>query len=164
MADEETEPVETDETEEVEGAKPEAKLGDAGKRALDAERAARKAAEKERDANAAKLKEIEDRDKSEAEKAAERLAEAEKRAVEVEARATRAEVSASSGVPVDILCGPESADAEKVEAFAKRAIEWALDVTKKGSRGPIIPTQGTQPDKSVKASADDWFRDAINSN
>lgn len=49
-------------------------LGDPGKKALDEERAARKAAEKAARDTAAKLKEYEDRDKSEADKLAEREA------------------------------------------------------------------------------------------
>ena len=62
-------------------------LGDGGKKALDAERATARAlakdkaaAEKERDALAARLKAIEDASKTEAEKTAERLAELEQQA------------------------------------------------------------------------------------
>lgn len=69
-------------------------LGDAGKKALAAERDARKAAEKElkkyRDAEAAKA----DADKSEAEK----RAAAEQRAVDAELRATRLEVAHEKGL------------------------------------------------------------------
>jgi DNA repair exonuclease SbcCD ATPase subunit len=156
MADETTEP-ETTETETPEGAKPESELGDAGKKALDAERAARKAAEDEQKKLAAKLKEIEDRDKSEADKAAERLAEAEKRAAEVEARATRAEIAASSSVPADILTGPESSSAEHIQAFADKVLAWA-EASKKNPNGPIIPGQGKQPENKAAENADDWLR------
>ena len=154
MADETTEVTQ----EGTEGAKPDEQLEDAGKKALESERAARKAAEKERAALAAKLKEIEDRDKSEAEKAAERLAEAEKRAAEIEARATRAEVAAATSVPVDILAGPKSTSAEDLTAFAAAVSAYVAEASKKNPNGPVIPGQGKQPEKTATASADDWFR------
>lgn len=145
MADEVTVPVTPEPTETPEGAKPEEQLGDAGKKALDAERAARKAAEDEQKKLAAKLKEIEDRDKTEAQKAADRLAEAEKKAEEVEARATRAEIAATTSVPVSILAGPKSASAEDITAFAEEVQAWAIEASKKSPTGPVIPTQGQQP-------------------
>ena len=144
----------TETTETTEGAKPDEQLGDAGKKALDAERAARKAAEDEQKKLAARLKEIEDRDKSEAEKAAERLAEAEARAVEVEARATRAEVAAATSVPVEILAGPKSSSAEDITAFAELVIAHASQKP----QGPVIPSQGKQPTANTVENTDDWFR------
>lgn len=157
MSDEVTEP--TTEAPEVEdGAKPNETLGEAGKKALDAERAARKAAEDEQKKLAAKLKEIEDRDKSEAEKAAERLAAAEKRAAEVEARATRAEVSAATSVPVEILAGPKSSTVEDITAFATAVTAYVTEASKKSPSGPVIPGQGKQPDKAAADNADDWLR------
>jgi hypothetical protein len=69
-------------------------LGDAGKKALQEERAARKAAEKLAAEQAAKLKEFEDRDKTEAEKLAAKAEAAEKKATEATARAVKAEVKA----------------------------------------------------------------------
>jgi hypothetical protein len=69
-------------------------LGDAGKKAIAEERAARKAAEKERAELAAKLKEFEDRDKTEAEKLAAARDAAEQRATAATARAVRSEVRA----------------------------------------------------------------------
>lgn len=68
-------------------------LGDGGKKALDAERAAARAAKKQVADLEAKLKEYEDRDKSETEKLSERVAAAEKRAADAEAKAARAEVA-----------------------------------------------------------------------
>jgi len=83
MADETTS-TETAETAETTDAQTERRssaeqdqLGEAGKKALEAERRNARNAAKERDALAAKLKEIEDRDKSEAEKFADRIAVAE---------------------------------------------------------------------------------------
>lgn len=71
-----------------------AALGEAGKRALDAERTARKAAEKAAADNAAKLKTYEDAQKTEAERLASRAADAEKAVAAATARAVRAEVRA----------------------------------------------------------------------
>lgn len=156
MADEvaTTETTETTTEPEVEAGKTDEPLGDAGKKALEAERAARKAAEEERKALAAKLKEIEDRDKTEAEKAAERLAEAEKRAAEVEARATRAEVAAATSIPVEILAGPKSSSVEDVTAFAELV---TTHFASQKPQGPVIPGQGKQPEKTAETT-DDWFR------
>lgn len=67
-------------------------LGEAGKKALDAERRAARAANKERDALAAELKALQDRDKTEAEKVAERATAAETRAAAVEVQSLRTEV------------------------------------------------------------------------
>ncbi len=69
-------------------------LGDAGKKALAEERAARKAAEKLAADQAAKLKEFEDRDKTEAEKLTAKADAAEKVAAAATARAVSAEVRA----------------------------------------------------------------------
>lgn len=83
-------------------------LGDAGKRALDQEREARKAAEKSRkelearlkelEPLAAKAKQLEDAKKSEAEKLTEKLTAAEKRAIEAETKALRMEVATAKGL------------------------------------------------------------------
>lgn len=73
-------------------------LGDAGKKALDAERREKRAAEKRASDLEARLKEFEDRDKTEAQKLAERAEAAEKRAAEIEARALRLEVAHEKGL------------------------------------------------------------------
>jgi len=69
-------------------------LGEAGKKALQEERAARKAAERALAEREAKLREFEDRDKTDAEKLAARADAAEKKATEATARAVKAEVKA----------------------------------------------------------------------
>lgn len=91
---EETEPA----TESEESPKEEPKdLGDAGKKALTEERAARKAAERE----AAKLRRAEEdrqlADKSEVEQVKTRLEAAEKKAADAAARAVKAEIKAAAG-------------------------------------------------------------------
>lgn len=83
-------------------------LGDAGKQALAAERAARREAEKQRKDLEARLKELEplaakakkaeEDKKSEAEKLTERLTAAETRAAKAETRALRLEVASSKGL------------------------------------------------------------------
>lgn len=112
-----------------------APLGEAGLSALKAERDARAAAEK-------RLKEFEDRDKTEAEKTAERLAAAEKRAEELEARSTRAEVAATKSVPTVLLAGPASGSAEDLAKFADALIQFRGD---QGSNGLLVPNEGNSP-------------------
>lgn len=109
-----------------------APLGAPGLAALQAERDARAVAEK-------RLKEFEDRDKTEAEKTAERLAAAEKRASELEAKALRAEVAAAKGVPAGLLTGSSQAD---LEASADALITFRGD---QGSNGLHVPNEGKSP-------------------
>jgi len=124
-------------------------LGEPGKKALVAERNLRAAAEAEKAALAARVKELEDRDKSEADKAAERLADAQRRTVELEARATRAEISSETKIPVELLAGPKSTSPEDLKAFADAINEHvkqntipASEQPKRGALGPYIPSEG----------------------
>lgn len=73
-------------------------LGDAGKKALDAERAARKNAEKALAEMQEQLKVLQDRDKGDTERMADKAAAAEKRAAEAEARSARLEVALDKGL------------------------------------------------------------------
>lgn len=73
-------------------------LGDAGKKAIEAERRARRAAEKQVADLDARLKEFEDRDKTESTRAIERAEAAERAAAAAEARATRLEIAAEKGL------------------------------------------------------------------
>jgi hypothetical protein len=109
MADDE-EPATGDE------AKPD--LGDAGKKALEAERKARRDAEKAANDLKARLQELEDRDKSDGEKLAGRIAAAEKRADEAEARALRLEVAHSKGLTAAQARRLVGASKEELEADA----------------------------------------------
>lgn len=118
-----------------------APLGAPGLAALQAERDAREAAEKE-------LKALKDRDKTEAEKTAERLAAAEKRATELEAKALRAEVAAAKGVPVGLLSGSTQAE---LEASADALIQFrgetpakSLLVPKEGTSTPVQPNSDAE--------------------
>jgi hypothetical protein len=97
-------------------------LGEAGKKALEAERRNARAATKERDALAARLKEFEDRDKSEADKAIERAAAAEKRVAELEAHATRLEVAYENGLTPAQAKRLVGSTREELEADAKELL------------------------------------------
>ena len=70
---------------------------------------------------AQRLAEIEEAQKTEAQKAQERLEAAEKRAAELELRAARAEVAATKGVPADLLSGSTQ---EELEASADALIAF----------------------------------------
>lgn len=77
---------------------PPADLGDAGKRAIAAERERAKAEKARADAAEARLRELEDKDKSETQRAQDAAAEAVKRAEAAEARAMRLEVANAKGL------------------------------------------------------------------
>jgi hypothetical protein len=106
-----------------------ADLGDAGKRALDAERAARKAAEKSAAEYAARVKAFEDAQKTDAEKAAEALATAQKDAETARTEALRWRVAAKHGISDEdaetFLTGTDedtiTRQAERLAAIGKTA-------------------------------------------
>ncbi len=101
---------------EAEPETPDEPLGDAGKKALAEERKNARAATRERDALAARLKEIEDRDKTEQQRTLERAEAAEKALAESQLDAMRSRVAISKGVPaelVDRLRGDTEADLAK---------------------------------------------------
>lgn len=90
----------------------------------------------------AELDKIRESQKTDAEKAQERLDAAEKRAAELELKATRAEVAAAKGVPAVLLSGSTQ---EELEAAADALIAF------KGAqaKGPVIPSQGSAPTTAV---------------
>jgi hypothetical protein len=90
---------------------------------LAAMKAALKKANKEAEAARLKLKEIEDKDKSESEKAAERAATAEKRAQEAELRAMRLEVAVSKGLTPAQAKRLVGTTQEELEADAEEFLE-----------------------------------------
>ncbi|MER7833485.1 hypothetical protein [Streptomyces sp. NPDC095602] len=111
----------TDGTPQAQDTGGEAQLGDAGKKALAEERRARREAEarlKELEPLAAKARELEDASKSEAEKLAERAAEAERRAAEAELRALRLEVATAKGLTPTQAKRLVGATREELEADA----------------------------------------------
>lgn len=123
----------------VDGAKPDEPLGTPGLAALKSEREAKAAAEKRAAAAEARIKEFEDRDKSEAEKQSERLAEIERENAELKSAKTRAEVAAAKGVPAGLLTGSTQ---EELEAAADALLAF------KGDPQPQklhIPNEGKSP-------------------
>lgn len=103
-------------------------------------------------ARADKLAEIEEANKTEAEKVAERLAAAEKRAAELEAKATRAEVAAAKGVPVELLTGSTT---EELEASADALIAFRGEqkqAPKSDALSRVNQTTVTAPDGAFARS------------
>ena len=98
-------------------------LGDAGKKALDAERREKRAAEKRAADLEARLKEFEDRDKTESTRAIERAEAAEKAAAAAEARALRLEVAAENGLTAAQAKRLVGETREDLEADAKELLE-----------------------------------------
>lgn len=89
---------------------------------------------------ARRLAEIEESQKTEAQKAQERLEAAEKRAAELELKATRAEVAAETGVPVSLLTGSTR---EEIAASAEALIQFRGE-----SAAPSrlhVPGEGREP-------------------
>lgn len=93
-------------------------MGDAGKKALAAERAARREAEKRAAEVEARLKELEDKDKSDSQKLTDRLATAEKRAETAESRVLRLEVAMDKGLSAVMARRITGSTKEELEADA----------------------------------------------
>lgn len=101
----------------------EAKLGDGGKRALQEERKARRDAEKNLTALEARLKEFEDRDKTELQKLAEAQQTAEQRATAAEQALARYRVATAKGVPADLVDRLRGDTEEELAADADRLLD-----------------------------------------
>lgn len=97
---------------------PEDHLGDAGKRALAAERDARKAAERQLSEATARLKEIEDANLSEIEKAKRDAEEARTQLVQMQREGARNRVALEKGVPSDLIEFITGDDEEQMAAKA----------------------------------------------
>jgi hypothetical protein len=118
MADEAT--VTETTTATVEEVKPESDLGDAGKKALAAERAAKKAAEKQLNELTARLQEYENRDKTEAERLAQRAEQAERERDALRVESLRARVAIAKGLPADLMEFLTAEDEDELIAQADR--------------------------------------------
>lgn len=102
---------------------------------------------------AKRLAEIEEAQKTEAQKAQERLEAAERRAAELELKATRAEVAAAKGIPTELLTGSTR---EELEASADALIAF------KGDPQPqklIVPHEGQSP--TTNKTTADLFAEAV---
>lgn len=133
----------TDTTPEPEPPAPKPDLGEGGKKAIEAEREARRQAERQlREARAA-LKEYEDRDKSELELLRERAESAEKAAAAAELavqaaeqHALRTRVAATKGVPAERLTGTTE---DELLASADELIAWRDQSYKAAALPPKRP-------------------------
>lgn len=98
--------------------------------------------------------------KTEAQKQAERTAALEAKVAEYETReqiaAWAKEVSTETGVAAELLRGSTR---EELLAHA----EQIKPLIESANRGPVIPTQGSQPTITQTASADEWLRGLANS-
>ena len=104
-----------------------------------------------------RLKALEEANKTEAEKVADKLAAAEKRAAELEAKALRAEVAAAKGVPAALLTG---STAEELEAAADALIAFRGEQKPAGPSSSSLSRVNTN---TVKGSTGDQFADFFQS-
>jgi hypothetical protein len=96
---------------------------DAVEKALRSERARAREAAKKAEAAEARLREIEDRDKSEKEKAETRAVEAEKKAQDAELRAVRMEVATDKKLPASLARRLQGTTKEELEADADELLK-----------------------------------------
>lgn len=131
-------------------------LGDAGKAAIKAERDARKAAEKALKEIQDRLQGIEDKDKSELEKATARLAELEQNYTTERATRLRLEIASEFDIGKDDLVLLTATEEDALRAQAER-VKARNDVVAGRPPAPL-PGQGTPPAApgtgSVSAGAD----------
>jgi len=134
-------------------------LGDAGKKALDAERREKRAAEKRAADLEARLKEFEDRDKTESTRAIERAEAAEKAAAAAEARALRLEVASEKGLTPAQAKRLVGESREELEADANELLETFKPATNEDDKTETVVdsldlgTRGGSPKKG-KTTAD----------
>lgn len=144
--------VDTSTTEQLAGREPDkspdSDLGDAGKAALTAEREARKAAERQMRELQKALKEYEDKDKSELQRALERAEAAERAAAEASQTALRTRIAAAKGVPASSLVGTTE---EELTASADELIAWR-DANKPAAP-PAPPKKSPASGSGLKSGA-----------
>lgn len=137
-------------------------LGEKGKRALDRERAARRDAEakiKELEPLAAKVKELEDADKSEVAKLTERVTAAEKRANDADLHALRIEVALDKGLNRSQAKRLVGTTKEELEEDADASIEDGTFTVGDGGGGDDKkkppPSNKPKPDLKTGSEPDD---------
>lgn len=129
------------------------------RKAIQAERERAKAAKKTADdANAAleaerkKVKDYEDRDKSEQEKAEQRAADAEKKAEQAEARLLRLTVASDKKLPSDLADRLRGETKAELEADADKLLEWAK------KEDSVSVDGGARKQAAAKSSPDSMIR------
>lgn len=105
-------------------------------------------------ADAKKLKELEDADKTESEKAADRAAAAEKRAAEAESRALRLEVAAEKGLTPSQAKRLVGTSREELESDADELIE-TFGKSTSDDNGKKPPAPDGKPKESLKPGGSD---------
>lgn len=118
-------------------------LGDAGKKALDAERKARREAEASIKKLHDRLEELEGKDKGDVERLTAKLTAAEKRADDAESKALRLEVAAEKGVKARWLSGNtrEELEAAADEYLADHPKPETSTTDKSGDKPPAKPRE-----------------------
>lgn len=153
-------PTATPESPAETGAKPESEdLGEKGVAALKAERKARETAEKAARDAAAQLKELQDRDKTEAQRQQDALEEARRELEQLTAAKTRAEVAADKQVPTVLLAGPAGNTPEDFAAFADALIAFRGEQKQTPSSTAI----GRANTGSEVVTPEQWFESHIQS-
>lgn len=132
-------------------------LGDAGKKALEAERKARRDADKLVADLQKKVKEFEDAGKTEIERAQNALAEAEKKAEAAEQRALRMEVAAAKGLTAAQAKRLVGTTQEELEADAADLLESFTPAKSGDDDTDTTPSLSRQPRPDLKpgGKADD---------
>ncbi|MFL0711666.1 MAG: DUF4355 domain-containing protein [Microcella pacifica] len=101
-------------------------------------------------AKAERLAQIEESQKTEAEKQAERLAEIERENAELKTAKLRAEVAAGKGVPADLLSGSTQ---EELEAAADKILAWRGE---QSSSSGVADKEGRSPSGKSTGPAEDF--------
>lgn len=103
---------------------------------------------------AKRLHDIEESQKTEAQKQADALATAQRELAEAKAARAVAEAAAKTGVPVELLNGP----GDDPEAYARALSKWrgeaAPKATATDSKAGVVPQLGHQPENSGPATLD----------
>ncbi|MCI7551895.1 MAG: hypothetical protein PUK40_06430 [Actinomycetaceae bacterium] len=139
------------------GAMPEAssseQLGENGKKALEAERAAARAAQKRVSELEELLKQRDDASKSETEKLTDRLATLEADIKAERSAKARLEAAMKAGVPPELLDGP----GDDPEAYAVKLAEWKAQQApaENGKKSESVPFVKERPEHSGAMSIDD---------
>lgn len=138
-------------------------LGEGGKSALDKERADRKAAERDLKEANARLKEIEDAQKTEAERLADDASASRAQLAETQARLRRVEAATAAGLSLDDADRLRGTTAEELAADAAALAErWRSPAPVSFDGGPRTPPPAvTLADQIAAAEKDGDYKTAI---
>lgn len=126
-------------------------LGAPGLAALKSEREAKAAAERRAATAEARIKEFENRDKTDEQKRSEEADELRRENAELKSAKTRAEVAAAKGVPANLLSGSTQ---EELEASADALIAFKGEVQ---PQKLIVPNEGKTPEGQLGIESDIEF-------